>query len=330
MTTGENKVGSFKAFALGFVMLAGVDMWGGSVLAVEPTKPIRIVVPFAPGGSIDTIPRLIGERLSPLLGVPVIVENRPGAGGNIGAELVYRAPPDGSTFLATPMPLLAVNPHLYSSLRFEPLKFEPVTVVTRYPIVLLARQSLGVSDIGELLDFARKNPGKLSYASQGDGAVGHVVFEKFQHDAKIQAVHVPYKGNGPALSDLMAGHVDLMFSDLIAGMPAIQSGRVKMLAVAGETRLTAYPNVQTIAETLPGFVTTSWIGIVAPPKTPEAITERVATALKAVLGDPAITSYLEKLYAAPAGEGRQAMRVELDSASRVWADVVRRANIRLE
>ena len=298
--------------------------------SIGGAKPIRIVVPFAPGGSIDTIPRIVAEKLAPILGVPVIVENRPGAGGNIGAEVVFNAPGDGATLLATPMPLMTVNPHLYPKLRFDAQKFSPVTIITRYPAVLLARSSLEQSSVEQLLAFLRKNPGKLSYASQGDGTIGHVAFERLQHEANISAVHVPYKGNGPALADLMAGHVDLMFSDFVAAMPAIQSGRVKLLGVASEKRAPSAPNVQAINEVVPGFVVNSWIGIVSSPGTPAATTARLAGAIAEVLKDQAVSKQLQELHSDPAGDGPKAMQTEIQTASKTWGEVIRRANIKLD
>jgi tripartite-type tricarboxylate transporter receptor subunit TctC len=228
------------------------------------------------------------------------------------------------------MPLLTINQHLYKDMRFDPLKFAPVTILTRYPSVMLARSSLPVNTVDELVAYARKNPGKLTYASQGVGTIGHAAFERFKHAVKIDAVHVPYKGNGPALNDLIAGHVDLLVSDLIAAMPGIESGRIKLLAVGGEKRIAAFSKVQTISESVPDFFLNSWIGLVSTPKTPGTVTAKLADAIAKALADPAVSKRLAQLFAEPGGEGPQAMLAVMQRDSKLWADVIRQAKIRLQ
>ena len=316
--------------AVMLMCLAGFLVGSAAAQTTYPTKPIRIIVPFAAGGSIDIVPRMLAERLPAILGQPIVVENRAGAGGNLGAEAVFTADPDGHTLLASPMPLLTINQHLYKDMRFDPLRFAPVTVLTRYPSVMLARSTLPANTIEELVGYAKKNPDKLTYASQGVGTIGHVAFERFRDTVKINAVHVPYKGNGPALNDLIAGHVDLLVSDLIAAMPGLESRRIKLLAVGGDKRISAFPKVQTISESIPDFFLNSWIGLVSTPKTPDAVTAKLAEAIAKALADPAVSKRLAQLFAEPAGEGPQAMQSVMQRDSKMWADVIRHAKIVLQ
>lgn len=316
---------------MALVLVSAVICWAAAAFALTsfPNKAIKIIVPFAAGGSVDIVPRMIAERMSAILGQPVVVENQPGAGGNIGAEVVFKADADGYTLLASPMPLLTINRHLYKNLRFDPIEFASITLLTRYPTVFLARASLKAANLSELIAYAKQNPGKLSYASQGVGTIGHVAFEKFRDTVGIDAVHIPYKGNAPALNDLMGGQVDVLVSDLVAAMPSIDTGLVKVLAVGGERRLEAFPSTPTIAETVSGFVLNSWMGLVAPPGTPDAVITTLADATREAVNDRSVKTRLEQLYSEAAGDGPKVMRSVMVHDSEMWADVIRRAKITL-
>lgn len=253
-----------------------------------PTRPIRIIVPVPPSGAADTLARLIGEKLTAKWGQPVIVENRSGAGGNIGAELVYNAPPDGYTLLLSPPGPLAINKSLYKKLAYDPDEFVPVSVIAANPNVLLVHPKVPVTTVKEMIDYAKAHPGKLNYASSGAGSTTHLAGELFKRQAGVQITHIPYKGGPSAYADLMSGHVDLMFQGLATALPQIQDGKLRVLAVGSEGRHAALPNVPALAEALPGFVSVSWSGLVAPPKTPMAIVNRISAAISEALKPQAL------------------------------------------
>src|SRR3989475_8450341 len=233
-----------------------------------PAKAVRIIVPFPAGGSADLLPRVVAEKLTEKWGQPVLVDNRPGAAGNIGADTVFRAEPDGYTLLSSPPPPLVINKLLYPKLSYDPAQFVPITVIGAIPNVLLVHPKVGANSIAELIAIARQNPGKLNYASQDSGTTSHLTAELFKSMAGgLQIAHIPYKGNAPALTDLLAGQVDMMCDNLGVSLPHVRSGKLKALAVASKQRFAGLPNVPTLAETLPGFESVAWFGIVAPPKT---------------------------------------------------------------
>ena len=215
---------------------------------------MKIVVPFPAGGTADAIPRIVGDWLSRKWGQPVVIENRTGAAGNIGAELVYRSAPDGYTLLSAPPPPLVINQNLYPKLGFDPTKFEPIIVMAHVPNALIVNpNNIKASSVPELIEYLRKNPDKVTCATQGNGTTSHLTSELFQLMAKVKLRHIPYRGSAPALQGLLAGDVDLMFDNLGVSLPLVEAGKLKLLAVASADRLPALPNVPTIAETLPGF-----------------------------------------------------------------------------
>src|SRR5918911_3772194 len=241
-----------------------------AALAQEwPAKPVRIIVPFPPGGSADLMPRAVAEKLSERWGQPVVVENRPGAAGNIGADAVYRAEPDGYTLLSSPPPPLVINKLLYPKLSYDPDEFVPITVIGAIPNVLLVHPKLPANSVQELIAYAKANPGKLNYASQGSGTTSHLTAELFKSMAGgLDILHVPYKGTAPALVALVGGQVHMMFDNLGVSLALVRSGKLRALAVASEARIAALKEIPTISETLPGFLSLAWFGVVAPPKTP--------------------------------------------------------------
>jgi tripartite-type tricarboxylate transporter receptor subunit TctC len=266
-----------------------------------PSRPIKIVVPYPAGGSADLVPRAVVERLRAKWGQPVLVENRPGAGGNLGAESVYRAEPDGYTLLASPPGPLVVNQNLYRNLAFDPSKFVPVSVLAEIPNVLLVNPNTRAYRVKDLIDYARANPGKLNYGSQGSGTTSHLTAELFKSTAGVKITHVPYKGSSPAMAALLAGEIDLMFDNLGVTLPQVKAGKLRALAVCSENRVPSLPGVATMNEALPGFVSSTWVGVVAPPNTPAAIAEKLSAALDEAIRSPEVASRLAALSADPVG-----------------------------
>ena len=267
-----------------------------------PSKTVRIVVPFPAGGSADLLPRVVAEKVAEKWSQPVIVENRPGAAGNIGADVVFRAEPDGYTLLSAPPPPLVINKLLYPKLTYDPAQFVPITVIAAIPNVLLVHPRTKVDTVQELIALAKANPGRLNYASQGNGSTSHLTAELFKAMAGgLSITHVPYKGTAPALADLIAGQVEMMCDNLGVSLPHVRSGRLKALAVASRTRVAALPEVPALAETLPGFEAVAWFGIVAPPRTPAAIAARVQAAVAEALRHPDVQKRLGELSAEPLG-----------------------------
>ena len=231
---------------------------------------MRIVVPFPAGGTADAIPRLIGDWLSRKWGQPVVIENKAGAAGNIGAEAVANAEPDGYTLLSSPPPPLVVNQNLYPKLGFDPSVFVPISVMAVVPTALVVNPArVAANTVPDFIAMARANPGKITAATQGNGTTSHLTSEMFQMLAKVKFVQVPYRGSAPALQGLVAGDVDIMFDNLGVSLALVQSHQLKLIAVGTERRMASLPDVPTIAETLPGFVSSAWFAVVAPPRTPQ-------------------------------------------------------------
>jgi tripartite-type tricarboxylate transporter receptor subunit TctC len=295
----------------------------------QPGKQMRIVVPFPPGGASDALSRMVADRLPGLLGQPVIVENRAGAGGNLAAEHVYRSEADGNTLLSSPPHLLTIN-HLLYKLNFDPTKLVPVGIIAAYPNVLLATPKLPVSSLDELIALARSKPGGLNIASQGNGTSTHLTAELFKSLAKVDMVHVPYKGTAPAFADLLGGQVDVMFDNLIAASPHVKAGKLKLLGVGGPKRIPAFPDVPAIAETLPGFQSETWMALVAPPGTPREAAQRVSSAMHKALQDPEVRRRLAELQAEPVGNTPEQMAEVIRQDTERWSSVIQAARIRIE
>ena len=304
--------------------------FGGSASAQEqyPTKPIKIVVPLTAGGAPDLVARVVADRLAANLRQPVIVENKPGAGERIGAEYVFKAEPDGYTILAAPPGSLVISPFLESQLAYQPTAFVPVTIMTTSHLVLVGRANLPMSSLRELIEFAKANPGKLSYASPGVGTPPHLTGEMLKSAARIQTTHVPYKGLAPAITDLLAGHVDFMFDNIGNSLPHISAGRVKIFGVASEHRIAVLPDVPTIAETYPGVHTLSWFGVVAPPKTSPHIAEKLAQAIGDALKEPDVTAKLRALSLTPIGSSPAEMARLLQQERAHWGSVIAASGIK--
>lgn len=296
-----------------------------------PAKTVRIIVPFPAGGSADALPRVIGESLTQQWGQPVIVDNRPGAAGNIGATAVFQAEPDGYTLLSAPPPPLVINRLLYPKLAYDSTRFVPMTVIAAIPNVLLVHPKVNANSVAELIALAKANPGKLNYASQGSGATSHLTTELFKSMAgNLQITHVPYKGTAPALADLLAGQVDMMVDNLGVSLPHVKAGKLRALAVASSRRFRSLPDVPALAETLPGFESVAWFGIVGPPKTPAAIAEKVAAGVAEALRNPEVLKRLTNLSADPLGLSPAETAAFMKLETERWGGVIRAAAIKLD
>jgi tripartite-type tricarboxylate transporter receptor subunit TctC len=296
-----------------------------------PLKTVRIVVPFPAGGSADLIPRIAAEKLSQQWGQPVIIDNRPGAAGNIGADLVFKSDPDGYTLLSAPPPPLVINRLLYPNLSYDPTLFVPITVIAAIPNVLLVNEKVPASSVAELIALAKANPGKLNYASQGSGSTSHLTAELFKSMAGgLEITHVPYRGTAPALADLVAGQVDMMCDNLGVSLPHVRSGKLRALAVASRTRSPSLPNVPVLADTLPGFEAVAWFGVVAPPKTSPAIAEKFAAGVREALKSPDVLRRLHDLSADPMGLTPAETAAFMRQESERWARVIRTARVKVD
>ncbi len=294
-----------------------------------PNRPVKIIVPFPAGGTADVMPRVFADWLSRKWGQPVVVENRTGAAGNIGAEAVAKAEPDGYTLLSAPPPPLVINHNLYPKLGFDPTEFVPIIVMGRVPNALVVNPKITAKSVAELIDYARANPGKLTSATQGNGATSHLTSEMFQMMAKVKFQHVPYRGSAPALNDLVAGSVDLMFDNLGVSLPLVKGGKLKLIAVATPKRMASLPDVPTIAETLPGFESAAWFGVVAPPKTPQAIADKINADMNEALHQSDILARLTQLSAEPMGGTPQATAAYMREEIERWHKVIKAANVKL-
>ena len=281
------------------LMVAG----GAAAQPAFPAKPIRFVVPFPAGGPLDITARAIGQELNRSLGQPVIVDNRPGAGGNIGADVVAKSPPDGHTILMGAVSTHAINPTLYAKIPYDPIRdFAPVTLVTSVPNVLVLHPSVPARNVKELIAIAKARPGQLNFASGSTGSAGHLAGELFKTMAGVDMVHVPYKGAAPAVVDLLAGHVSLMFDNMSSALPNVKTGRVRALAVTTLKRSPMLPSLPTIDESgLRGFDISTWFGVFAPGGTPSAIVARLHAEIVRALATSDMRERLALLGAEPVG-----------------------------
>jgi tripartite-type tricarboxylate transporter receptor subunit TctC len=288
-------------------------------------------VPFPAGGTADVMPRVVGDWLSRKWGQSVIIENKTGAAGNIGAESVFRADPDGYTLLSAPPPPLVINQNLYPKLGFDPTQFVPIVNIALVPNALVVNPNrIKARTVPEFIAAAQKNPGKITIATQGNGTTSHLTTALFELMAKVKFQLVPYRGSAPALNDLVAGNVDAMFDNLGVSMALVNGGKLKLIAVATPKRMTAMPNIPTIAETLPGFESAAWYAIVAPPKTPAAIVNKINADVNEALKDPAIRKRLAELSAEPIGGTPQATATYMHEEVQRWYKVIKDANVKLQ
>ncbi|HMH19549.1 MAG TPA: tripartite tricarboxylate transporter substrate binding protein [Burkholderiales bacterium] len=297
-----------------------------------PSKPIRLIVPFAAGGGNDNVARLVGKRLSDGLGQQVVVDNRPGAGGVLGAELAAKAAPDGYTLFLGGVGSHAVNPNLHERLPYDPIRdFSPVALLASAPLILVVHPSVPVNSFAEFVAYARARPGQLNYASNGNGSSSQLAAVMFDSMAGVDMVHVPYKGLAPALADLLSGQVQLMFSSVVAILPHIKAGKLRGLAVTGRRRLASMPDLPTIAESgLPGYEASSWYGILAPAGTPRDIVQRLNAEIAKALDQPEVRGSLLAEGAEPVGGTPEQFATHIRSEKDRLGKLIREAKIRLE
>ena len=295
-----------------------------------PSKPVRIVVNVAPGGGVDTATRMVAARLEQRFGQPFVVENRSGAGGNIGAEYVFGMEPDGYTLMASSPSPLAINQWLYKKLNYDPAGFEPIAMMSRIPNVLLVKPNFPAKTLEEFIAYVKANSGKLNFASQGTGTASHLSGELFMKLSGTKIVHVPYKGTGPALNDIIAGHVDLTFIQLSNAFEMHNSGKARILAAATEKRLDVLPDIPTLKEAGIPVATDTWNAISAPPKTPAAIIAKLNLAINEVLRDPDIRARFRELNTLVGGGTAEETARFVKEERRLWGEAVQAAGLKPE
>lgn len=297
-----------------------------------PTKPIRLIVPFPPGGGNDVIARVIAQKLSERLGQQVIVDNRAGANGIVGLQALMQSPPDGYTLAVGAAGPLAVNPSLYDKLPYDPLKdFSPITNMVNYPLLLVVHPSVPVKTTQDLVNLAKAKPKQLYFASPGSGNSGHLAGELLNSMANVQTVHVPYKGQGPALSDLISGQVQMLYSSIPSVLPQVKSGQLNALAVGSAKRVPSLPDIPTISESgVPGYEAYSWVGMVAPAKTPKDIVNRLNREIVDILKQKDVSEKLNQQGALPVGDSPEQFAAYIKVEIEKWGAVVRAANIKAD
>ena len=321
---------------LPLIAAAPVLAFGRTAAAQTPSPPgwpsrvVKLDVPFTPGGGIDAIGRILGARLSEMWGQQVVIENKPGAGGNIASEFVARSAPDGYTMYISAAGL-AVNRYLFASINYDPLAdFAPVTLICLFPNILVVPSSSQVHSVGDLLALARTNPGKVTFASPGHGSSPHMSGELFKYLAKVDLTHVPYRGASPAYTDVIAGRVDCTFAVMASGLPLVRSGQLRALGVTTAARVAAAPEVPTIAEAgVPGYDTSSWFAFFVPAKTPAEIISKMHADTVAALAEPQIRAKLDALGVVVVGSTPEQLGIHLQAEMERWAPVIKAANIRV-
>jgi tripartite-type tricarboxylate transporter receptor subunit TctC len=310
---------------LSIVVLAILAFATPSAAQNYPDRVVRIINPYPPGGSVDIMARLLAQKLSDDLGQQFIVENRSGGGGNTGSDSVAKAEPDGYTLLFTAPGPLTVNQTLYSKLSFDPtVDFAPIAQFATAPIVLIVHPDVPARNVQELIALAKREPGKINFASAGNGTTNHLSGELFKSMAKIDIVHVPYRGAGPAMNDLIGGHVQMFFDLMPAVLPQVTTGKVRALAAAGATRASALPDLPTVAEQgLPGFDSSSWYGLVAPAKTPEPVLAKLRDEVAKVLKSPDMIARIHELGSEPGTVFGKDFAAFLAVETKKWAEVIR-------
>jgi tripartite-type tricarboxylate transporter receptor subunit TctC len=293
-----------------------------------PDHPIRVIVAVPAGGGVDTVTRIVAAKMQVLLGQPLVVENKAGVGGSIAAEAVFNEPPDGYTLLASQPSPITTNPLLYKSLNYDPTQLTPVAIMSHVPNVVLVREDFPAKTIQELIAYALANPGKINYASQGIGTTSHLTAELFQKITHTKLVHVPYKGTAPAVNDLLAGNVDLMFNELATSIELHKAGRARILAVTVKRRIAALPDIPTLDEAgVPGCDSDTWHALSAPPKTPGEVVAKLNAAANKALQDPDLLATFAKLSINPGGGTPAAMSAFVKQETQRWGDVIRSAGI---
>jgi tripartite-type tricarboxylate transporter receptor subunit TctC len=313
--------------------LAAIVLLPTASLAQDyPNRTVKIIVPFPPGGTADAMPRIVADWLSKKWAQPVIIENRAGAGGNVGADAAYHADPDGYTIFASPPPPLVINQNLYPKLNFDPAQFIPLAVMGKVPNAILTNSPRlkDVKTVADFIKFAKANPGVLNSGTQGVGTTSHLTSELFAQKAGVKFQHIHYRGSGPAVQDLVAGNVDVAFDNIGAAGALIRAGTIRALGVATEQPVASLPGVPTVKETVPGFVVVTWFALVAPPKVPQAIVDKLNSDINEALRDPEVKKRLANLSADVAGGSQAETAAFFKSEIETWHNVIKTANVKLE
>jgi tripartite-type tricarboxylate transporter receptor subunit TctC len=312
------------------LLLAAVSA-GAQAQSPYPSRPITLVVPYPAGGTADLLCRFAADRAGALLGQQVIVENRPGgAGGRVAIEGVLRATPDGYTLLCATQLNYSITHLVFKKSAFDPRGLVPISVLARYPLIVIARAGLAADNLKDFVALARANPGKLTYGHQGKGNTGHLLGELMMLKGDFRMTEIPYRGSAPAINDLLAGNIDMVPDYLLANKQNIDAGRLKLIATGSRERLKEYPNVATIAETLPGVYADTWMAVSAPPGTPEEIAKKVSDAIAQSFRQPEMRARIRKLEAEPLGDTPTEMRGLIEDSLKTWAPVVEAAHISID
>jgi tripartite-type tricarboxylate transporter receptor subunit TctC len=317
--------------AIGAALAVVLAALSGAAAQDFPNRTVKIIVPIPAGGTADAMPRIVGEFLARKWGQPVIIENKSGAGGNVGAEAAYHSDPDGYTLFASPPPPLVINQNLYAKLPFDPTQFIPLAVMGKVPNALLTNSPKlkDVKTVAQFVAYAKAHPGELNSGTQGVGTTAHLTSELFAQKAGIKVQHVHYRGSAPEMQDLIAGNIDLAFDNVGAAGRLVQAGTVRALGLATEKPLPQFPGVPTIKETVPGFVVVTWFALVAPPKVPQPIVEKLHKDINEALSDPGVRDKLGKLSAEVPVTSLAETAAFFKEEVETWHNVIKTANVKL-
>src|SRR6187200_1182516 len=324
----------FERIAIG--AFCGISLLAGACGAAQaqtnfPNRPITMVVPLPAGGTADLLCRFAAEKASTLLGQQMVVENRAGgAGGRVGTESVLRSPADGYTVLCAPQLTYSITHLVFTKAAFDTRAMEPISVLATYPLIVLARAGLPANNMSELIAYAQANPGKINYGHQGKGNTGHLLGELLMLKGNFRMTEIPYRGSAPAMNDLLGGNIDLVPDYLLANKQNIDAGKLKILATGSRERLKDYPNVATLAETLPGVYADTWMGVAAPPGTPKEIVKKISDAIGQAFQTPDLRARIVALEAEPLGSTPEQMRDIIKASTEQWGPVVQAAKIAVE
>lgn len=327
----KNRNGIYLVISFVCILFGLTNSFAQSSPSDYPAKPINMVIPFPPGGPTDVTGRVLAEKLTLALGQSVVVDNKPGASGNIAAQLVARAPADGYTIFFTTGGTQAINPFLYKNIGYDPVKdFEPVVWVTTSPNIIVVNPDFPAKNLQELIDMAKAKPGFYSSAAPGQGSTPHMAGELFKRQAGINMTHIPYKGSGPALNDVMGGHVQIMFDGIPSSLPLVRSGKLRALAVTSKNRSASAPDIPTVSETIPGFEATGWFAIYVPAKTPKEIILKLNQEVNRILEMPDVKKRYADLGADVVGGSPEKLREQVQKESIKWSELIRVNGIKAE